>query len=144
MNEKSQASTGKRPPFLTLMAILFAVMAVSNASKVLQVSESNPVGGFVFLGVRFRETLPLLLVSLPFAAMLAAYARGLWLQKRWVARIAVPYAFYVPANLTLFWFFQPADNLPSIAFIASYIFFAVGGSVGTALYLMRHYEELRD
>ena len=142
MRNEASEENRKRPAFLTMMAILFAMMAISNATKVFQATEGNPVGGFVFFGVRFRETLPILFLALPFAALLATYARGLWLQKKWVAWIAVPYAFYVPANLTLFWFFQPADNLPPIAFIGAYLFFAVGGSVGTALYLMRHFDDL--
>ncbi|MAX14259.1 MAG: hypothetical protein CMN59_01970 [Sphingobium sp.] len=42
--------------------------------------------------------------------------------RRWVTNIAVPYAFYVPTNLSLFWFFQPADNLPPLAFMVGYLF----------------------
>ena len=61
-----------------------------------------------------------------------------------MAWIAVPYAFYVPTNLTLFWFFQPAENLPPVAFILGYLFLAIGGSVGTGLYVMRNYDKLED
>lgn len=135
---------GRRPVFLTVMAILFAALAISNATKIFQASEANPVGGFVFFGVRFRDPVAILALALPFAGLLLTYARGLWVRKKWVAWIAVPYAFYVPANLTLFWFFQPADKLPPVAFIAGYLFLALGGSIGTALYLMRYFDELED
>ena len=134
----------KRPPFLTLMSLLFVVMAISNATKFLQVSEGDPISGFVFFGNRFHDPAMNLMLGLPFAVLLAAYARGLWKMKKWVARIAVPYAFYVPTNLTLFWFFQPADNLPPVYFIVGYLFLAVGGSVGTGLYVMRYFDRLED
>ena len=130
-----------RPLFLTVMAILFALLAASNATKAIQAANSA-ASGFVLFGVRFEDTTMNLVLGLPFAVLLAAYALGLWGMRRWVAWIAVPYALYVPFNLTLFWFFQPADNLPPVAGLVGYLVLAVGGSVGTALYLMRHYEEL--
>jgi hypothetical protein len=131
----------KRPLFLTGMVLLFTLLAISNATKWLQAGLS-PVSGFVFFGVRFDTLSMNLALGLPFAALLAAYARGLWTMRRWVTYIAVPYAFYVPVNLVLFWFFAPADQLPAIGGILGYLFFALGGSVGTALYLMRHYDDL--
>ncbi len=144
MSSGESPDVRKRPIFPTLMALLFSILALSNATKVFQASEANPVGGFVFFGVRFRDTAPILLLALPFAALLATYARGLWTQKKWVAWISVPYAFYVPTNLTLFWFYQPADKLPPMAFIYGYLFLALGGAIGTALWVMRHFEELQD
>ena len=134
-------SQAKRSGFLTLMAVLFAILALSNATKFLQ-AMGGGTSGFVLFGLRFHDLLPNLLLGLPFAAMLGAYSFGLWNRKRWVTFIAVPYALYVPVNLTLFWFFAPNDNLPPVGFILGYLVFAVGGSVGTALYLMRHYDEL--
>ena len=142
-NEPLEA-TSKRPVFLTVMSILFAIMAISNATKILQISDDNPVSGFVLFGNRFFEPLPNLLLGMPFAALLATYAVGLWKMKKWVAWIAVPYSFYVPANLTLFWFFQPADQLPPVLFIVGYLILAIGGSVGTGLYVMRHYDAFKD
>lgn len=131
----------KRPAFLTLMAILFALLALSNGTKALQAMNGD-TSGFVLFGFRFHDVAMNLVLGLPFAVLLAAYATGLWKMRRWVTNIAVPYAFYVPTNLSLFWFFQPADNLPPLAFMVGYLFLAIGGSVGTALYLMRHYDEL--
>jgi hypothetical protein len=134
----------KRPLFLTIMSILFVALAISNATKVLQIAQGNPISGFVFFGNRFHDSATNLMLGLPFAALLLTYAFGLWKMKKWVAWIAVPYAFYVPTNLTLFWFFQPADNLPSVAFIVGYLILALGGSVGTGLYVMRYFDRLED
>ena len=134
----------KRPAFMTVMSVLFLIMAISNATKILQIADDDPISGFVFFGNRFFEPLPNLLLGLPFAALLGTYAFGLWKMKKWVARIAVPYAFYVPTNLTLFWFFQPADQLPPVAFIVGYLILALGGSVGTGLYVMRYYDTFKD
>ena len=130
-----------RPAFLTGMALLFTLLAISNATKWLQAG-ANPISGFVLLGVRYDTLAMNLALGLPFAALLAAYARGLWTMRRWVTWIAVPYAFYVPTNLVLFWFFDAAGELPPITFILGYLFLALGGSIGTALYLMRHYDDL--
>ncbi len=131
----------KRPAFLTGMALLFTLLAISNASKWLQAG-SNPTAGFVLFGVRYDTLAMNLALGLPFAVLLLAYARGLWTMRRWVTWIAVPYAFYVPTNLVLFWFFDSASELPSVAGILGYLFLALGGSVGTALYLMRHFDDL--
>ena len=79
----------KRPAFLTLMAILFGILAVSNATKFLQ-AMGGGISGFVLFGVRFHDLLSNLLLGLPFAVLLAAYSFGLWRQRRWVAWIAVP------------------------------------------------------
>lgn len=134
----------RRPAFFTLMSVLFTLLAISNATKILQIADDDPISGFVLFGNRFYDPMANLLLGLPFAALLATYAFGLWKMKKWVAWIAVPYAFYVPTNLTLFWFFQPADNLPPVAFILGYLFLAIGGSVGTGLYVMRNYDRLKD
>lgn len=131
----------KRPKFMSLMSVLFGLLAISDATKALQ-AQSSEISGFVFFGTRFHDVAMNLALGLPFAALLAAYAIGLWKMQKWVAVIAVVYALYVPANLTLFWFFQPADNLPPVTFIVVYLIMAIGGSVGTGLYVMRHYDKL--
>ena len=70
-------------------------------------------------------------VTIPFALLLAAYARGLWTMRRWVVPISIGYAFYVPTNLVLFWFFDARIEPRPVMFIVVYLFFALGGSIGT-------------
>lgn len=125
-----------RGPFLTTMAVLFGLLAVSNATKALQFALNPGVSGIVIFGVR-QETIAGNLVLGPLmAVVLGAYAVGLWRQRAWVRPLAVAYAFYVPTNLVLFWYFAPNDPVPPVGFLVAYLAFALGGAIGTALVLM--------
>ena len=76
------------------------------------------------------------------ALVLGAYAYGLWNLRRWVLSLSIAYAFYVPVNLILFGYFHRTGEAPSLAFSVVYLAFALGGSLGTALYLAYHRERL--
>lgn len=136
----TDADVGRRGAFLTAMAILLAILAVSDATKALQAMH-GPVGGLVVLGHKFRSIGLNAIIGPLFAVFLGFYVYGIWKMKRWVLPIATVYAFYVPVNLVLFWFLH-VDGRPSIPFIVIYLFFALIGSVGTALYLNRHHARL--
>jgi hypothetical protein len=134
-----------RPPrgaFLTVVAILFGVLAVSNASKAFQHLADPSHLGIVVLGVRFESFAANLLIGPLLGAVLAAYAYGLWTLKPWVAPLSVAYAFYVPTNLVLFWYRQVDPNIPPVRFIVGYLAIAFTGSIGTALYLAYHRDKL--
>ncbi|MDG2306096.1 MAG: hypothetical protein P8R42_15895 [Candidatus Binatia bacterium] len=132
----------KRGPFLTTMAVLFSVLAVSNATKFLQSLNSPETNGFVLFGYRFETLVSNLIFGLLFAGILFAYARGIWTMKRWVLPLSAAYAFYVPTNLVLFWYLRPPPDRPIIGIIV-YLVFALGGSIGTALYLSAHRDRLQ-
>ncbi len=134
-------TTRTRPPFLTLMTVLFTVLAISNLTKVWQVA-NNPTGGIVVFGIRFRETLPTAIFGAALAAVLLAYAFGVWKMRRWVLRIAIPWAFWVPLNLVLFWYHQVDPPRFGLVGFLGYLFLALGGSIGTALYLTSHQDLL--
>ncbi len=123
------------------MTVLFSVLAASNALKAVQHTFADNLG-FVLFGVRFDSFAANLALGLPFAALLATYARGIWTMQRWVIPISIAYAFYVPTNLVLFWFFDAALEARPVAGILVYLFFALGGSIGTALYLCWHHDRL--
>ena len=131
-----------RGPFLTTMSALFALLAVSNATKPLQHLRDPKVLGLVIFGVRFESVAANAILGPLAALVLAAYALGLWRQRRWVIPLAVAYAFYVPTNLVLFWYRQTGPDVPPVGFILVYLVFALGGSIGTALYLAFHPERL--
>jgi hypothetical protein len=142
MNDQQTVATEtpRRGVFLTAMAILLGVLALSDATKALQ-RMHEPVGGLVILGNKI-ESIALNAVAGPlFAIFLATYVYGIWKMKRWVLPIATLYAFYVPVNLVLFWFLHLTPR-PTVGFIVVYLFFALTGSVGTALYLNRHHDRL--
>ena len=132
-----------RDPFLTTMAVLFGLLAVSNATKALQHLRDPATLGLVLFGVRFDSVLANATLGPLLGLFLAAYALGLWHQQRWVVPLSVVYAFWVPTNLVLFWYRQNGPDIPPLGFLLGYLVFALGGSIGTALYLAHHPDRLR-
>jgi len=124
------------------MAVLFGVLAVSNATKALQHLRDPATLGLVLFGVRFESMWSNAILGPLLGAVLALYAVGLWRQRRWVVPLSVAYAFWVPTNLVLFWYRQTGPDVPPLGFILIYLVFALGSSIGTALYLAFHPERL--
>ena len=124
--------------FLKTMAVLFGVLAVSNATKALQHLRDPKTLGIVIFGTRFESMTANALLGPLMGVVLGTYAYGLWTCRRWVAPLSIAYAFYVPANLVLFWYAQTNPDIPPLGFIVSYLVVALGGAIGTALYLAYH------
>ena len=136
-------STRVRGPFLTVMATLLTLLAISNFTKAFQYLRDPTTLGIVIFGVRFESVESNLILGPLMGIVVGAYAYGLWTLKPWVARLAMMYAFYVPTNLVLFWYLQTSTTIPPIGFILAYLAVAFTGSIGTALYLAYHPEKLR-
>lgn len=131
-----------RGPFLTVMAVLIGVLAVSDFTKAFQHLHDPKTLGIVIFGVRFERVASNLIFGPMMGVVLAAYAYGLWKLKPWVAPLSIAYAFYVPVNLVLFWYFQTGPEIPPLSFILIYLAVAFTGSIGTALYLAYHRDKL--
>lgn len=131
-----------RGPFLTVMAVLFGVLALSNFTKFWQHLRDPGKLGMVVFGVRYETVASNLLLGWVMGAILVAYAYGLWRLKTWVAPLSIAYAFYVPVNLVLFWAFQTGPDVPPVGGLLGYLAVAFTGSIGTALYLAYHREKL--
>ena len=125
----------ERGPFVTAMALLFALLAVSNFTKAAQHLHDPKVLGIVIFGVRFETVRANLILGPLMGVVLGLYSYGLWNLRPWVATLSIAYAFYVPVNLVLFWYFQTGPDLPPLSFILIYLAVAFTGSIGTALYL---------
>jgi len=136
------ANGRERGPFLSVMAVLLGVLAVSNCTKALQYARDPSHLGIVIFGVRFESVASNLILGPLMGAVLAAYAVGLWRRKPWVVPLSIVYAFYVPLNLVLFWYRQTGPDVPPLGFILTYLALAFTGSIGTALYLAYHREVL--
>jgi len=136
------ANRGSRGLFLTGMAILFGVLALSNATKFLQNRRDPTHLGMVVFGSRYETMESNLVFGLLFGMILAAYAYGLWTLRRWVLPLSIAYAFWVPLNLVLFWYLQTGPDIPPMGGLIGYLAVALGGSIGTALYLAAHREML--
>ena len=136
------ANERTRGVFLTVMAVLFGVLAISNSTKALQHLQDPKVLGIVIFGVRFESVPSNLILGPLMGLVLAAYSYGLWKLRPWVAALSIVYAFYVPVNLVLFWYFQTGPDIPPLGFIVMYLAVSLTGSIGTALYLAYHRDKL--
>ena len=124
----------ERGKILTVCAILFALLGISNASKPL---EAGATHGFVLLGHRLSGT-PNLIAGPAFALLLWAYAAGIWGMKRWALPLGCVYAAYVIVNLIAFVSVSP--DVPPLLGMLVYAAIAIGVSSGAAylLYVRRN------
>jgi len=132
---------GKRGLPLTLSAIAFGLLAISDLTKPLSQTH-HPQAGLVFFGTRLTGTADLIIAPL-FAAFLAIYAIGIWRMKRYAMPMSHSYATYVFINLLLFIMkhHDPRDT-GGLPFMAVYATIALGISIGSAILLTLRREEL--
>jgi hypothetical protein len=130
-----------RGKFLSTFAVLLALLALSNFTKAFQ-NMSDPTKGLVVFGVRFETVWPNAILGPVFGVILAAYAYGIWKMRRWVLPLAIAYALYVPVNLVVFWFLHGAMPHPPVVGLLLYLAVAFTGSIGIAIYLAYHHDQL--
>lgn len=126
-----------RGALLTIFAIGFALMAISNFSKPFKMS---PNVGFVFFGYKLTG-IGNTIVGPIFGIILAVYAYGIWTLRRFALPLAHFYATYVILNLLMFTIRNHSEMPPLLGWIA-YIIVAVGFSLGAALILTQRKSEL--
>jgi len=118
---------------LTVFAVLFLVLAVSNFLKPLQLGGEHT--GFVFLGRRLTGTANTVMGPL-FGLYLLVYAIGIWRLRRFALTMGALYAAYVVVNLILFTVRMPRQpGIGPLVFGLVYIAVAIGVSSG-AVYLL--------
>ncbi len=132
-------SETKRGTALTVFAILFGLLAISNLLKPLQLTSS---AGFVFFGKRLSGA-PNMVLGPLFGILLAVYSYGIWNMRRFALPIAHAYATYVILNLILFSFQVPEGANLGMAFMVAYSAVAIGVSLGSAILLTQRKAELR-
>ena len=130
------AEKARRGTLLTICAVLFAVLAVSNSLKPLQIGDST---GFVFLGTRLTGT-PNLILGTLFGVYLAVYALGIFRMRRFALGMAYFYTLYVIINLVM-WRIRATDPTNPLFGIV-YILVAVGVSSGAVFLLTRRKADL--
>ena len=134
-------SIESRGAFLTVIAVLFVVLAISDFTKALQYAHDPAHLGLVVLGHRFGGVGKNLAFGSLVGIVLVTYAYGIWKMRAWVLPLSILYAFYVPANMVMFWSLHQLPP-PGVGFIVRYLLISLTGSVGTALYLAYHRERL--
>ena len=127
----TEEPTYARGPLLTLFAILFALLAISNISKPF----SGGRAGFVFLGTR-TSGVENAILGPAFGIFLLIYTIGIWRQRRFALPMAWAYAIWVPINIFLFTMKTP-HNWRTLGFGLIYTAIALGVSWGSAITLMR-------
>ena len=125
----------RRSGALTILAILFAILAVTDILKPLHLE--GPTTGLVFFGKRLSGTPDAILGPL-LGIFLLTYAAGIWRMQRYALILGYTYAIYVTLNLILFSARNPPPASQSeMIFGIFYIVFALAFSWGTAILLRR-------
>jgi hypothetical protein len=127
-----------RSTWLTVCAILFAILAVSNLLKPLQLLGAQT--GFVLFGHRLSGAANALAGPL-FGLYLAVYAYGIWTMRRFALPLSHAYAAYVIVNLIL-WQSNAPEPRPAVLFGIAYAAVAIGVSLGAAIAITKRKAEL--
>jgi hypothetical protein len=122
------------------LAVLFALLAVSNFAKPLGVTGET---GFVFLGRRL-DGVPNAIAGWSFGVFLVAYAAALWRERGAALPMGIAYAGYVTANLYLFQMRMPAVGAGAVVFGIVYSIVALGVSWGAVVAMIRGGLAARD
>ena len=131
--------TKQRGAALTIFAILFALMAISNFSKPFEMS---PNVGFVFLGTKLHGSANKMIAPI-FGIILAVYAYGIWRMRKFALPIGYFYAAYVIVNLVLYTTKNRGTGvMPPASFMIGYAIVAIGVSLGAAVLLTRRKDDL--
>jgi len=129
-----------RGPDLKVFAVLFALLAVSNLSKPLQLGGEQI--GFIFFGQRLTGTANAIVGPL-FGIYLLVYALGIWCMKRFALPMGHAYAPYVVLNLLMFTAKNPRPpGVGPVIFGIVYMVVAIGVSGGAAYLLTKHKAKL--
>lgn len=125
----------RRPQALTVCAILFGLLAVSNLLKPLQLGGDHT--GFVLFGERLSGTANAI-AGPAFALYLAAYAAAIWRMRPIALPMGTAYAAYVVVNLVLFVVRTPQPpGMGARLFGLVYSVVAIGVSAGAVVLLRR-------
>ncbi len=130
----------RRGTVLTTLAVLFAILALTDILKPLHLE--GPTTGLVFFGKRLSGTPDAILGPL-LGIILLIYAAEIWRMRRYALYLGFAYAIYVTINLALF----SARNPPpatqgEMIFGIVYIIVALALSWGTAILLKRRKADL--
>ncbi|HLX38564.1 MAG TPA: hypothetical protein VKR29_12215 [Candidatus Binataceae bacterium] len=127
-----------RGALLTVFAIAFALMALSNFMKPFKMS---PNVGFVFFGYKLSG-LANDIVGPLFGLILAAYAYGIWMMRRFALPLAHFYATYVILNTLMFTLRNWSTGLPPLAAWIAYVVVGAGVPLASAIILTNRKAEL--
>ena len=126
---------------LTILAILLALMALSNFGKPFAHHQGV---GFVLFGDRLSGTANAIVAPL-FGLMIVVYVYGILAMRKFALPLGVFYAAYVIVNMPLFilrYHGTPVMQEHSWAYLVPYPFVAIGVSSGAAWLLYKRRNDL--
>jgi hypothetical protein len=126
-----------RGVLLTIFALLFVLLAISNFSKPFS---HDPGIGFVCLGVRQSGTANAILSPL-FGIGLLIFAYGIWTMRHYALPVAYIFLAWVCVNTILFRIKNPTAQ-SSVAFTIFATALGIGVPLATAIILSRRQAEL--
>ena len=135
MSQKPRGAT------LTILAILLALMALSNFGKTFT---NHPGVGFVFFGMRLSGTANMIVAPI-FGIIIAVYVYGILAMRKFALPLGIVYAAYVIVNMPLFvlrYHGTAVMQEHSWAYLVPYPFVAIGVSSGAAWMLYRRRDDL--
>lgn len=118
---------------LRVLAVFFALLAISNLTKPLELSLEQ---GFVFFGRRLTG-MPNLIAAWSFALFLAVYAAALWRERSHALPMGIAYAGYVTANLFFFFIRMAGGGRTMGLFGLAYAVLALALSWGAVVLMAR-------
>ena len=135
MSQKPRGAT------LTILAVLLALMALSNFGKTF--THHSGVG-FVFFGMRLSGTANMIVAPI-FGIIIAVYVYGILAMRKFALPLGIAYAAYVIVNMPLFvlrYHGTAVMQEHSWAYLVPYPFVAIGVSSGAAWMLYRRRDDL--
>jgi hypothetical protein len=135
-------ATKSRGATLTILAILLALMVLSNLGKPFA---HNPGVGFVFFGTRLSGAANTIVAPI-FGIILAVYVYGILAMRKFALPLGIFYAGYVIFNMPLFilrYHGTAVMQEHSWAYLVPYPFVAIGVSSGAAWLLYRRRADLQ-
>jgi hypothetical protein len=135
MSQKPRGAT------LTILALLLALMALSNFGKTF--THHSGVG-FVFFGMRLSGTANMIVAPI-FGIIIAVYVYGILAMRKFALPLGIAYAAYVIVNMPLFvlrYHGTAVMQEHSWAYLVPYPFVAIGVSSGAAWMLYRRKDDL--
>jgi hypothetical protein len=135
MSQKPRGAT------LTILALLLALMALSNFGKTF--THHSGVG-FVFFGMRLSGTANMIVAPI-FGIIIAVYVYGILAMRKFALLLGIVYAAYVIVNMALFvlrYHGTAVMQEHSWAYLVPYPFVAIGVSSGAAWMLFRRRDDL--
>jgi hypothetical protein len=133
-------ANSRRGVFLTTMAILFVVLAITDILKPFRLE--GPTTGLVFFGHRLSGA-PDAIVGALVGIFLLVYAVGVWRMLRYAMYLGFAYAIYVTLNIVIFTVSYPMPtDRPDQIFGIVYSTLAIVFSWATAIVLNRRKADL--